>query len=125
MRNMSFALTTEQIFNRTKTVTRRVGWTFLKPGDLLCAVRKGQGMKKGEKVERLATLRVVSVRRESLDRMILDLKYGLAETCKEGFPNGPFVFPRAFVEWFCEGHNCKLDDDVTRIEFKYVDGERA
>ena len=35
MRHMSFALTTKQIKSRTKTVTRRLGWTFLKPGDLI------------------------------------------------------------------------------------------
>ena len=80
---MSFALTTEQIFNRTKTVTRRVGWTFLKPGDLLCAVRKGQGLKKGEKVERLATLRVVSVRRESLDRCRLVHEIQRQSACRD------------------------------------------
>lgn len=33
MRNMSFALTTKQIINRTKTITRRFGWWFLRPGD--------------------------------------------------------------------------------------------
>lgn len=39
MRNMSFALTTPQILNRSKTVTRRAGWSFLKPGDIVCAVQ--------------------------------------------------------------------------------------
>ena len=67
MRNMSFALTTEQIRARTKTVTRRLGWEFLKPGDLVQAVVKCQGLKKGEKVEPLAELRIVAVRRESLN----------------------------------------------------------
>jgi len=28
-------LTTAQIKNRTKTVTRRTGWAFLKPGDIV------------------------------------------------------------------------------------------
>jgi len=35
-RNISFALTTQQVRNRTKTVTRRAGWLFLKAGDILC-----------------------------------------------------------------------------------------
>lgn len=36
-RNMSFSMTTEAVRNRTKTVTRRLGWEFLKPGDILWA----------------------------------------------------------------------------------------
>jgi hypothetical protein len=64
MRLMSFSLTTPQILARTKTVTRRMGWTFLRPGDLVQAIEKGQGLKKGEHVKRLAVLRIVDVRRE-------------------------------------------------------------
>lgn len=40
-RNMSFALTTDQVKDRVKTVTRRNGWWFLKPGDIVNAVKKG------------------------------------------------------------------------------------
>jgi len=50
MRNMSFFLTTDQIRNKTKTVTRRDGWLFLKPGDIVQACVKCQGLKKGEKI---------------------------------------------------------------------------
>lgn len=46
-RNMSFTLTIEQMRARTKTVTRRKGWAFLKPGDLVWAVVKGMGLKPG------------------------------------------------------------------------------
>ena len=60
-RNMSFMLTTEQIRNRTKTVTRRLGWQFLKTGDVLNACVKCQGLKPGETVERLCQIRVTSV----------------------------------------------------------------
>jgi len=42
-RCMSFSMTTDAVRNRTKTVTRRLGWNFLKPGDLLWAVEKGWG----------------------------------------------------------------------------------
>ena len=49
-RNMSFALTTKQIEDETKDVTRRNGWWFLKPGDQIWAVEKCMGLKKGEKV---------------------------------------------------------------------------
>ena len=66
MRNMSFSATTEQIRNGTKTVTRRLGWTFLKPGDVVMACVKCQGLKKGEKVEKIRPIRIVSVRKEPL-----------------------------------------------------------
>lgn len=44
-RNISFALTTPQFRARTKWVTRRLGWLFLKPGDTLMGVEKGMGLK--------------------------------------------------------------------------------
>jgi hypothetical protein len=52
-RLMSFAHTTDQIRNRTKTVTRRNGWADLKPGELFWAVEKAMGLKPGEKVKRV------------------------------------------------------------------------
>jgi len=119
MRNISFALTTDQICARTKTVTRRTGWRDLKPGTLLCAVRKGMGLKKGEKIERLAVIRVVDVRREPLSRM--RGKYGTEECRREGFTDGPYAVPARFVAWFAASHGCGIDDEVTRIEFEYVE----
>ena len=65
-RHMSFSMTTAQFRARTKTVTRRFGWWFLKPGDLVMGVEKSQGLKKGEKVVRLGLIRIVSVRTEPL-----------------------------------------------------------
>jgi len=53
MRNMSFAMTTDAVIARTKTVTRRTGWKFLKRGDLIRPMRKTMGLKKGEKIEPL------------------------------------------------------------------------
>jgi hypothetical protein len=47
MRRISFALTTTQVQNRTKTVTRRLGWNNLKPGDRLQPIYKGMGVEKG------------------------------------------------------------------------------
>lgn len=124
---MSFRLTTEQIRNRTKTVTRRRGWGFLKPGDLIQAIEKGQGLKKGEKVNRLAVLRVVDVRHEPLNRMVTDLDYGIEECKREGFEHDKRLrWPSEFVSFFCESHRpCEPHFLVTRIEFKYVDDEKA
>lgn len=119
MRNMSFMLTTEQIVNRSKTVTRRVGWTDLKAGTVLRAVRKGMGLKKAEKVEELAIIRVVDVRRESLMRLIIDPDYGSDECRREGFPDmDPSNFTRMFRR--TQGLIGNLAAEVTRIEFEYV-----
>lgn len=122
MRNISFAFTTPQFRDRTKTVTRRVGWANAKAGDVLCGVEKGQGLKKGEKINRLGHIRLIDVRREFLDRMTGDLDYGFAECIKEGFPPPhPKSWPSAFVEFFCNANGCKPDSFVTRLEFEYID----
>jgi len=119
---MSFALTTEQIRNRTKTVTRRKGWLFLKPGDLVRAVVKSQGLKKGEKIEPLAVLRVVDVRREPLSRMAYNLDYGFQEAAREGFA---WLGAQGFVTFFSEHNRVHFDAEVTRIEFEYPEGVAA
>lgn len=112
MRNMSFALTTEQILARTKTVTRRMGWAFLKPGDRIQAIEKGMGLKKGETVRRLAVLRIEQVTREPL---VSGLSH--VDVYREGFPN---LTPAEFVDMFCRTHKgCTPDTVVTRIEFTY------
>lgn len=118
MRNMSFALTTEQIIHGTKTVTRRLGWLNLKPGDMIQPVNKCMGLRKGEKpIPLRGPLRVVSVRREPLIQMWLDPEYGAAECLREGFPQ---FGPRDFIDMFCATHKgCTPNTEVTRIEFAY------
>lgn len=103
MRNMSFSLTTSQILDRSKTVTRRTGWKFLKPGDRIRAVKKAMGLKKGEKVQQLAVLEVIDVRRERIDCMSTDPAYGGEECVAEGFPQW-LNTPECFVKMFCETH---------------------
>ena len=127
MRNISFALTTEAVRERRKTVTRRLGWLFLKRGDLLQPVVKGQGIKKGEHVEKIGgPIMVESVRSERLNRM-LDRRqrhtYGIDECIREGFPE---LTPEQFALMFIE-HNrdCDLNTPLTRIEFSYVDADAA
>jgi len=126
MRNISFALTTRQIRERTKTVTRRRGtwWAkILKPGDLLCAVEKSQGIKKGGLV-RLGVIRVVSVRMESLWEIAAPsnvLTYGVlgqGECDREGFP---MMWGVDFVQMFCREMGGAPSQPVTRIEFEYVE----
>jgi hypothetical protein len=112
MRNMSFMLTTEQIRNRTKCVTRRMGWGFLKPGDLIQAVEKGMGLKKGEKIKKLCVIRITDVTKIELDRIT---NIGVV---MEGFPGKS---PQWFVEMFCKSHKgCTPESFVNRIEFEYV-----
>jgi hypothetical protein len=135
MKHISFAMTKPQVRRREKTVTRRTGWVRLpKPGTLLQGVEQGQGLKAGETVQKMCVVRVVDARREPLRRMTDDPVYGAEECRKEGFPE---MTPAEFVAFFCEGHRikewqgwpelcdrtrrCTPDDDVTRIEFDYVD----
>jgi len=112
---MSFSMTTHQIENRTKTVTRRLGWTFLKPGDLLCACKKVMGRRKGEGIERLAYLVVTDVTREPLSNISRD------DVSREGFRG---MTPHGFVHLFGMSMGCRPDTEVTRIEFRYMPGRR-
>lgn len=114
-RNISFALTTPQFIAGTKTVTRRIGWKGLQPGTVLMAVEKSQGLKKGETVKRLGQIKVVSVEREKLRRMIDERDYGRREVVREGFPQ---MTAKGFVEFFSDANNCDPHEAiVTRIEF--------
>lgn len=124
-RNISFALTTDQIRNRTKTVTRRLGWKNLQPGQILNACVKCMGLKPGEQIQRLGQIRVISAVQEPLVAMMRDEAYGKAEAAKEGFPQ---MDGKQFVEMFCEHmrpvNGCVTE--VTRIEFEYVnDNQRC
>ena len=116
--NISFAHTTEQFRNRTKTVTRRKGWKRLKAGDVLCGCVKCMGLRPGEKIERLGLIRVTDARRESLSRMATDYSYGRFEAACEGFPGWS---GEQFVEMFCEEMGGPPDQEVTRIEYEYLD----
>lgn len=116
-RNMSFQLTQNQIEARTKTVTRRLGWRFLKPGEVLNAVKQCQGLKKGETVHRLARIRVKDVRFEPLNAVTFE------DVEAEGLADHPAIkgFPSCFVDFFCRSHRgCTPETEVTRIEFEYL-----
>lgn len=110
-RNMSFMLTTEQIKNRTKTVTRRLGWWFLRPGDILNACEKCMGLKKGERIRKLCQIRVVSTYGIPLWSITHD------DCIREGFPE---MSPSESVRMFRIEMKCALDTKVNRIEFEYL-----
>lgn len=118
MRNMSFMLTPDQILGQTKRVTRRIGWRTLLPGTSIQPVRKGMGLKAGEKVEKLGPpIRITDVRRERLNLLLYGMEYGARECALEGFGH---LTPSEFVRMFCESHDCDFDAEVTRIEFEYL-----
>lgn len=115
MRNMSFALTTEQVRNQTKTVTRRFGWWFLIPGDVVQPILKSMGLKKGEKIQRIGPpIRILSTRCE----MVSDVTE--AEIILEGFPKMKrFNFMLLLTDNFRKAAECT---PVNRIEFEYLNG---
>lgn len=110
-------LTTQQVRQRTKTVTRRLGWWNLRTGDLLQACVKCMGLKKGESPELLAVIRVVNVRSERLSDLF-HCRYGDSEAKKEGFPE---LTGKEFVEFFQRHQPVNDEQIVNRIEFEYVD----
>jgi hypothetical protein len=111
-RLMSVSLTEPQVRARSKTVTRRLGWLMLKPGDKLTLCRKVMGRKPGEPLERIVDVEVVSVRREPLWDITED------DVTAEGFPD---LTQAEFVEFFCGSHKeCEPGTTVTRIEWRYL-----
>lgn len=110
MRLISFALTTDQVLAQTKTQTRRIGWRFAKVGDRLRGVRKVQGRRKDEPLVDVAIVEITAVRRERLDAITPE------DLAREGFPE---LTPAGFCELF----PCEPSDEVTVIDFRYLDGE--
>jgi hypothetical protein len=111
-RNMSFMLTTKQMYDKIKTHTIRDGWWFLKPGDIVNAVEKGMGLKKGEKVIRIGQIRIISTRPGTLQEVTPGI------CVKEGFSE---FTPAEFADMFCN-HNqkCSRTKVLNFIEFGYV-----
>lgn len=115
---MSFAMTTEQVMVKTKTVTRRFGWLFLKPGDIVHPVEKAMGLKKGEKIKRIhdvdgkpIVIQIVSTRLEPLNKITT------LDVTREGFP---WLDKNQFVDMLVKKYNCNPADECNRILFKYI-----
>jgi len=112
MRNMSFYATLEPMRQKTKTVTRRLGWKVLKKGDVIQPCVKCQGLKKGEKIEKLGgPIKIISVREEPLYKITKN------DVIKEGFPH---LTVQEFVDFFCGINKCTPETMVTRIQFRYT-----
>jgi hypothetical protein len=69
------------------------------------------GLKRGEKIERLAKIRVVSVRRERLYDITPD------DVIREGFEGRSVEW---FIDMFMREMGVSSSVEVTRIEFEYV-----
>lgn len=112
-RLMSVAFTEQQVRDRTKTVTRRKGWQTLKPGDRLTLCPKVMGRKPGEWLDRIVDVEVVSVRREPLGAITQE------DVTREGFPGmSRLDFIKRF---FIDAQDIHPGDDVTRIQWRYLD----
>jgi len=109
---MSVALTEQAVRERRKTVTRRLGWTFLEPGQTVTLCRKVMGRRKGEPLVRVCNVEIVSVRRERLGSITPE------DVCREGFPD--WTVPE-FVAFFCQHMGGGWDTEVTRIEWRYLE----
>lgn len=112
MRNMSFALTPDQVVDGSKDVTRRNGWLFLKVGERVQGVLKGMGRKPGEPLVKLCVIEVLSIRREPLDAITPD------DVRREGFPGKT---PAEFVTMYCKAMGGAPSQEITRIEFRRVE----
>lgn len=111
-RLMSVTLTEQAVVERRKTVTRRLGWLMLKPGDELDLCRKVMGRRKGDPLVRLARVRVTDV-----ERVCLTCGMSEYEAALEGFPG---MSGDEFVAFFTEHMRVDPHAVVTRIEWSYV-----
>jgi len=110
-RLMSVALTERAVRERRKTVTRRLGWKFLKEGDRLTLCQKVMGRKPHEPLVRICDVEVVSVSREPLEAITDE------EAVLEGMP----ADREWFLAFFTEHMSCVPETEVTRIEWRYLD----
>jgi hypothetical protein len=114
-RLMSVSLTEPQVRARVKTVTRRLGWLMLRPGDHLILCRKVMGRRAGEPLVKIVAVEVASVRREPLQAITQD------DVAAEGFPQWT---PQEFVAFFCGTHRgASPATEVTRIQWSYLPGD--
>jgi Helicase associated domain len=116
-RLMAVSLTEAAVVDRSKTVTRRMGWRHIKPGDRLTLCRKVMGRRRGEPLVHITDVEVVSVRQEPLNAITG------ADCAREGFPHNT---PDEFIAFFCRTHRgCHPNSIVTRIEWGYIDAAAA
>lgn len=111
---MSVAHTKAQVYARTKTQTRRAGWTFLTAGTTVELCEKVMGRRHGQPLVRICKVLILSVRRERLDQITTE------DVAAEGFPEWTV---HQFIGFFCDAMGGAPDQQVTRIEWAYLDDE--
>lgn len=113
---MSVSATESSVRDRSKTVTRRLGWRTLPAGVDLDLCRKVMGRKRPDgtvdPLVRIARVHVVRVGWERLDA-ITD-----ADTIREGVAG--VTTAREFVDFYTAAFKCEPSREVTRIEWRYV-----
>ena len=119
-RLMSVAHTTQQVRDRTKTVTRRQGWwvdkngrRLLHAGDTLTLCEKVMG-RQGAPLVRLCDVEVVDVSRVPLWHITSD------DVFDEGFPEWSTA---DFIDFYCGTFGGDFRQLVTRIEFRYLEDQ--
>lgn len=110
-RNMSFAMTTPQFIDRSKDVTRRFGWWFLKPDDEVMGVKKAMGLKRGEKIQRLGLIGIKDTRPEPLNIITPE------DVVREGFPDWS---PDNFIQMLVDHYRIDPREICNRIEYRYL-----
>lgn len=113
MKRMSFAATTAQMYDRSKTVTRRTlgTWADLAPGDTVMAIEKGMGLAKGERQKCIHAIEILA------NDPIPLLPLTATEVAAEGFPDRS---PEWFIaEVWTKLHGPETDIEVQRLEFRH------
>lgn len=115
-RLMSVSFTEGAVRARRKTVTRRLGWRFLQPGQHVTLCRKVMGRRAGEPLERIAEVEIVSVRREPLAAITA------GDIIREGFATaaGYRADRERFLSLFRDHMKAGPETIVTRIEWRYL-----
>ncbi len=80
------------------------------------------GRKADEPLVRIVDVEILDVRREMLGELLDEsTDYGELEMVREGFPD---LAPSEFIRrYFTDAQGITENDTVTRIEWRYLDGE--
>lgn len=133
---MSVAHTEAQVRDRSKTVTRRLGWRKLRPGHEVTLCPKVMGRRRRcpwcsaseggrtrercarcgwsgyvvDPLDRIVTVIVLSAFREPLDLITP------SDVVAEGFPDWT---PEQFIDFYVRTFKVDREQELTRIEWRY------
>lgn len=120
MRHMSFALTQNEYVSRIKDLTRRDGWTNLKPGDSFVGVDRVMGFQKGEHPVKFHPSVCISNAPEPLNDIVKrPFRDGHFEVAREGFPAW-IGNETEFVKLYVKCNGGPEDKIINRIEFRHI-----